>query len=138
MKNSFSSLRDLAGAFGKSIEPTEQQAELNVSANTTSDSLVYSTQTGRIKQQKQNQVSVSDGFAKVRRETKGRKGKGVIVISGLGLSVTELKKLASQLKKTCGSGGSVVNETIEIQGDKRDLIKRELEKQNYKVKFIGG
>ena len=72
-------------------------------------------------------------FYKIHRE-----GKGVIVISGLGLSATELKKLASKLKKLCGSGGSVVNETIEIQGDKRDLIKAELEKQNFKVKFIGG
>ncbi len=131
MKNSFSSLSDLAGAFGKSLEQTTQNSK-------TDDSLVYSTESGRIKQQKQIKVTASDGFAKVRRETKGRKGKGVIVISGLGLSVAELKKTASKLKKICGSGGSVVGETIEIQGDKRDLIKTELEKQGFKIKFIGG
>ncbi len=136
MKNSFSSLSDLGAAFGKSTpqESHDKQQENNVS----DDNLVYSTQTGRIKQQKPSSITASDGFAKVRRETKGRKGKGVIVISGLGLTAKELKKLASQLKKVCGSGGSVVDETIEIQGDKRELIKSTLEKQGFKVKFIGG
>lgn len=100
--------------------------------------LVYSTDQGRIKEEKQEKVTPSDGIAKVRRETKGRKGKGVIVISDLGLNSKELKALASKLKKSCGTGGSVVDETIEIQGDKRDTIKTELEKAGYKVKFIGG
>jgi len=101
-------------------------------------SLVYSTDKGRITEEKQEIITPSDGFAKVRRETKGRKGKGVMVISGLGLSNANLKQLASKLKKSCGSGGSVVGETIEIQGDKRDTIKNELEKNGFKVKFIGG
>lgn len=101
-------------------------------------SLVYSTGTGRIKEEKQNKVTPSDGTAKVRRETKGRKGKGVMTISGLGLEPKALKDLASKLKKTCGSGGSVVGETIEIQGDKRDLIQKVLEKNGFNVKFIGG
>jgi len=137
MKNSFSSLSELGAAFGKSTqqETDTKQQENNSASN---DNVVYSTQTGRIKQQKANSVTASDGFAKVRRETKGRKGKGVIVISGLGLTAKELKSLASQLKKVCGSGGSVVEETIEIQGDKRELIKATLEKQGFKVKFIGG
>ena len=101
--------------------------------------LVYSTETGRIKESTNKpSVTPSDGFAKVRRETKGRKGKGVVVISGLGLAPAELKALASKLKKMCGSGGSVVDETIEIQGDKRDEIKAALEKQGFKVKFTGG
>ena len=100
--------------------------------------LVYSTGTGRIKEEKQSQVTASDGTAKVRRETKGRKGKGVMTISGLGLEPKALKDLASKLKKTCGCGGSVVGETIEIQGDKRDQIKQVLEKNGFKVKFIGG
>lgn len=100
--------------------------------------LVYSTGTGRIKEEKQSQVTPSDGTAKVRRETKGRKGKGVMTISGLGLEAKALKDLASKLKKTCGCGGSVVGETIEIQGDKRDQIKQVLEKNGFKVKFIGG
>jgi translation initiation factor 1 len=101
--------------------------------------LVYSTGTGRIKEEtNKKSVTPSDGFAKVKRETKGRKGKGVVTISGLGLAPAELKALASKLKKTCGSGGSVVDETIEIQGDKRDAIKAALEKQGFKVKFTGG
>ena len=100
--------------------------------------LVYSTDKGKISQEKEEVVTPSDGFAKVRKETKGRKGKGVITISGLGLNNKELKTLASKLKKVCGCGGSVVDETIEIQGDKRDIIKAELEKAGFKVKFIGG
>lgn len=100
--------------------------------------LVYSTGVGRIKEEKTLTVSVSDGIAKVRRETKGRKGKGVMVISGLGLDKAGLKTLATKLKKTCGCGGSVVDETIEVQGDKKEQIKAVLEKNGYKVKFIGG
>ena len=131
MKNSFSSLSDLAAAFGK--EPPAETKEVN------NDSLVYSTDSGRIKQPKQKaQVTPNDGFARVRRETKGRKGKGVVVISGLGLDGPALKELAKKLKKTCGSGGSVVGETIEVQGDKRDVIKTVLESNGFKVKFTGG
>jgi len=107
--------------------------------NDNNSHLVYSTGTGRIKQDEKKQtVTPSDGFAKVRRETKGRKGKGVVTISGLGLDTTELKALAKKLKKTCGSGGSVVGETIEVQGDKREQIQQVLEKSGFKVKFIGG
>lgn len=103
------------------------------------NNLVYSTDSGRIfNPESPLQAPVSDGFAKVRRETKGRKGKGVVVISGLGLATKELKALAKKLKSTCGVGGSVVDFTIEIQGDKRDTIKSVLEKQGFKVKFIGG
>mgnify|MGYP006085563851 CR=1 FL=1 len=131
MKNSFSSLSDLAAAFGKE-SPIEDKSVTNAD-------LVYSTHGGRIKQQNKKEViTQSDGFAKVRRETKGRKGKGVVTISGLGLSAIALKEFASQLKKYCGAGGSVVGESIEIQGDKRDAIKLALEKQGYKVKFTGG
>ncbi|WP_310650620.1 MULTISPECIES: stress response translation initiation inhibitor YciH [unclassified Colwellia] len=83
-------------------------------------------------------ITASDGFAKVRRETKGRKGKGVITISGLGLDAKALKELATKLKKTCGTGGSVVGEVIEVQGDKREQIKQVLESNGFKVKFVGG
>lgn len=135
MKNSFSSLSDLGSAFGKSAS-VDDNTSVKDNAD---DNLVYSTDSGRIKPKKQTKdITPSDGFAKVRRETKGRKGKGVVVISGLGLSDNELKTLASKLKKTCGAGGSVVDDTIEIQGDKRDIIKTALEKQGFKVKFVGG
>lgn len=100
--------------------------------------LVYSTGVGRIKEETKQVVTTSDGIAKVRRETKGRKGKGVMTITDLGLDNKGLKDLASKLKKTCGCGGSVVEQTIEIQGDKREQIKLVLEKAGYKVKFIGG
>jgi len=132
MKNNLSSLSDLAAAFGKA--PIERDS----SAPASDDSLVYSTDSGRINQQKEKSVTPSDGFARVRRETKGRKGKGVIVISGLGLDAKALKELAKKLKKTCGTGGSVVDETIEVQGDKRDVIQQVLEKAGFKVKFTGG
>lgn len=132
MKNNFSSLSDLASAFGKEL------SDIDKSTNTQDDSLVYSTDSGRITQQKTKTVTASDGFAKVRRETKGRKGKGVVVISGLGIDNKALKELAKKLKKTCGTGGSVVDETIEIQGDKREEIKQVLEKSGFKVKFTGG
>ncbi|AWB66974.1 stress response translation initiation inhibitor YciH [Saccharobesus litoralis] len=102
--------------------------------------LVYSTGLGRIKQEKsapQAQI-FDDGFVRVRRETKGRKGKGVITITGVPLTGTELKTLAQKLKKKCGTGGSIKDGVIEIQGDKRDVIKAELEANGYKVKFSGG
>ncbi|KMT66016.1 translation initiation factor [Catenovulum maritimum] len=103
-------------------------------------SLVYSTDGGRIKPEetKEEAQTFSDGFIRVRREVAGRKGKGVITIAGLPLVGAELKKIAQVLKKKCGTGGSVKDGIIEIQGDKRDLIKAELEKLGYKVKFAGG
>ncbi|MGL1955794.1 MAG: stress response translation initiation inhibitor YciH [Colwellia sp.] len=132
MKNSFSSLADLASAFGK-------EQPQNTDTKATDNSLVYSTDSGRIKQKKQTStVTPNDGFARVRRETKGRKGKGVVTITGLGLEAKALKELAKKLKKICGTGGTVVDEIIEIQGDKRDTIKSVLEKEGFKVKFIGG
>ena len=90
--------------------------------------LVYTTDKGRIKEDTKPTVTPGDGTARVRRETKGRKGKGVMVISGLGLEPAELKKLASKLKKACGTGGSVVDETIEIQGDIEDSLLRLVDK----------
>ncbi len=133
MKEKLSSLAELAAAFGK--EPIQVKKDNSIS----NESLVYSTNTGRIKaKQQSSSTSASDGFAHVRRETKGRKGKGVVTISGLGLDNLALKELAKKLKKICGTGGTVVNEVIEIQGDKREIIKSLLEKEGYKVKFIGG
>ncbi|MGL4733828.1 MAG: stress response translation initiation inhibitor YciH [Enterovibrio sp.] len=101
--------------------------------------LVYSTQTGRITEQAAPQMPPKgDGIVRITRQTKGRKGKGVCLISGLELSESELKKLAADLKKVCGCGGAVKDFVIEIQGDKRDQIKQVLEKQGYKVKLAGG
>lgn len=72
------------------------------------------------------------------RETKGRKGKGVTLISGIPLAGKELKKLAKSLKQKCGCGGSIKNGVIEIQGDHRDVLEKELLACGYKVKQAGG
>jgi len=101
--------------------------------------LVYSTESGRVKEEK---VVVSrpvgDGIVRIRRETAGRNGKGVCTISGVPLAEAELKDLAKALKQFCGVGGSVKEGVIEIQGDHRDKLKAELEKRGYTVKFAGG
>ena len=101
--------------------------------------LVYSTETGRIKpQDKQPKLTQSDGIVRIRRETKGRKGKGVTTLSGIDLDPSELKQLAKQLKQLCSTGGSIKNGVIEIQGDHRDRLKAELEKRHFTVKLAGG
>ena len=82
--------------------------------------------------------ATGDGSVRVSRETQGRKGKGVTVISGLGLPPTELEALATELKKLCGSGGSVDNGRIEIQGDHRDRLVEELIRRGWKAKRAGG
>jgi translation initiation factor 1 len=71
------------------------------------------------------------GPIRVGRETKGRKGKGVTVISGLPLTGAALETLASQLKKRCGCGGTVKDGKIEIQGEQRDLLLQELARLGY-------
>jgi translation initiation factor 1 len=75
---------------------------------------------------------------RVRRETKGRKGKSVTVITGVPLSPTDLAELGKQLKKRCGSGGTIKAGTIEIQGDHRDTLVQELEGRGWTVKRSGG
>jgi translation initiation factor 1 len=75
---------------------------------------------------------------RVGRETKGRKGKGVTVVSGAPLSGSALDELASRLKRLCGSGGTVKDGVIEIQGDHRDRLVEELAKNGWTVKRSGG
>ncbi|MFE8049631.1 stress response translation initiation inhibitor YciH [Brenneria goodwinii] len=101
--------------------------------------LVYSTETGRIKPEDEKVVRPrGDGIVRIQRQTSGRKGKGVCVISGVDLDAAALDKLAAELKKKCGCGGSVKDGVIEIQGDKRDLLKQLLEAKGMKVKLAGG
>ncbi|GAL32431.1 MULTISPECIES: stress response translation initiation inhibitor YciH [Vibrio] len=101
--------------------------------------LVYSTETGRIKEEKQKpERPKGDGIVRIQKQTKGRKGKGVSIITGLDLDDAPLKLLAAELKKVCGCGGSVKDGNIEIQGDARDKIKAALEKKGYTVKLAGG
>jgi translation initiation factor 1 len=73
----------------------------------------------------------------VGRETKGRKGKGVTVITGLPLNATALAALGSELKKRCGSGGTVREGVIEIQGDHRDTLVAELVRRGWAAKKSG-
>ncbi|MEG9603415.1 stress response translation initiation inhibitor YciH [Serratia marcescens] len=101
--------------------------------------LVYSTDTGRIKQEEvKPQRAKGDGVVRIQRQTSGRKGKGVCLITGVDLDDAALDKLAAELKKKCGCGGSVKDGVIEIQGDKRDLLKQLLEAKGMKVKLAGG
>ena len=79
-----------------------------------------------------------DGVVRVGRETMGRKGKGVSLITGVPLQGMDLVQLAKRLKAKCGSGGTVKNKVIEIQGDHRDLLLQELVKEGYTVKRSGG
>ena len=75
---------------------------------------------------------------RVGRETKGRAGKGVTVVTGLPLAQAQLEQLATQLKKRCGSGGTVRDGAIEIQGEHRDVLVQELTKLGYHAKRSGG
>ncbi|MBY5992637.1 stress response translation initiation inhibitor YciH [Ferrimonas balearica] len=101
--------------------------------------LVYSTDQGRIKAQTEaEQAPQGDGIVRIRMERKGRKGKGAMVVTGLGLDAKGLKTLAGQLKKKLGCGGAVKGFDIEIQGDNRDALKALLEGQGYRVKLAGG
>jgi len=76
--------------------------------------------------------------AKVGRETAGRRGKGVTTVFDLPLTEDRLRELAAVLKQRCGTGGTVKDGRIEIQGDQRDRIVAELEQMGYKVKRAGG
>jgi predicted translation initiation factor SUI1 len=78
------------------------------------------------------------GTVRVGRETKGRRGKGVTTVSDLPLGEAEITALAARLKERCGTGGTVKEGRIEIQGDQRDRVAAELEKLGYKVKRSGG
>ncbi len=114
--------------------------------------LVYSTEKGQLcpgcgeavdacicaQLDEQKRLDSLDGVVRIRRETAGRKGKGVTTVTGIPLPDTELKALAKKLKKTCGTGGALKNGVVEIQGDHREKLKTELEKAGFTVKLAGG
>lgn len=105
-----------------------------------SSRLVYSTETGRIKPAKTqpDPATPKDSFVRLHRESKGRGGKGVTLITGLPLDAEALKSLAKELKQVCGSGGTVKDGVIEIQGEHREKLKPVLEKKGFQVKIAGG
>lgn len=112
--------------------------------------LVYSTDTGRTCpecrrpvaecqcREKTARAPAGDGIVRVGRQTKGRKGKGVTVVTGLPLAQAELEGLARDLKRKCGSGGTVRDGVIEIQGEHRDVLVAELRRRRFTVRRAGG
>jgi translation initiation factor 1 len=109
---------------------------------------VYSTDHGRVCPacdqpvlrctcRKQQAAGPARGGVRVGRETKGRKGKGVTIVSGLPLDGAELLALAKVLKIRCGSGGTVKDGVIEIQGEHRDLLLEELARRGWPAKRSG-
>lgn len=119
------------------------------------DRLVYSTDGGRVdtcptcgkpytrcrcdkSTPDQIPTKKNDGMVRVMRDRKGRGGKTVTVIDGIMGSEAELTTLAQQLKKLCGSGGTVKDGNIEIQGDHCDKVMAKLTELGYKVKRAGG
>ena len=111
--------------------------------------LVYSDEVGRncpkckmplakCRCDKRKAAPKSDGIIRVGRSTAGRKGSGVTVITGVPLQNVELKELAKTLKQKCGSGGTVKDGIIEIQGEHRDRLVEELQKFGWTVKKAGG
>lgn len=119
------------------------------------DRLVYSTDTGRMNTcptcgqpykhcrcDRSGAIGTptkkSDGIVRVMRDRKGRGGKTMTVITGVPGSNEALATLAQQLKKVCGSGGTVKEGAIEIQGDHCDKVQAKLTGLGYKVKRAGG
>ncbi|WP_028603861.1 translation initiation factor Sui1 [Ottowia thiooxydans] len=111
--------------------------------------LVYSTEGGRMcpacRQpvaqctcKSTNPVPVGDGVVRVSRETKGRGGKAVTVVKGVALDMTGLATLGKQLRTACGSGGTVKDGVIEIQGDHVERVMAALQAQGHRVKRAGG
>ncbi|MBQ0763545.1 translation initiation factor Sui1 [Marinobacter psychrophilus] len=110
--------------------------------------LVYSTDQGRMcprcrhPQERctcsREQRPLGDGVVRISRETKGRKGKGVTLISGIPLAEKELKAYAKELKVKCGTGGTLKDGIVEIQGDQRDVLLPLLMQKGWVVKRSGG
>jgi translation initiation factor 1 len=113
-------------------------------------SLVYSSASGRfcpkcskpiakcVCRKQTSESPPTDGVVRVGRETKGRKGKGMTLITGVPLPANELKKLAKELKQKCGTGGTLKDGVIEIQGDHRDALIEMLKARGWTVKKSGG
>jgi translation initiation factor 1 len=115
----------------------------------TSGGLVYSTDSGRMcpacRQpvaqcvcHAKKAVPAGDGIVRISRETKGRGGKAVTLVRGLALDDAALNALGKQLKAACGSGGTVKDGVIEVQGDHCDRLVELLKAQGHTVKRAGG
>ena len=111
--------------------------------------LVYSSGSGRVCPEcarpvkecvcrKKSSQPAGDGIVRIQRESKGRGGKTVTVVTGIPADEAGLKEVAAGLKKRCGTGGTVKDGIIEIQGDHRELLLAELAARGYRVKVAGG
>jgi translation initiation factor 1 len=116
--------------------------------------LVYSTESGRIcpscgqptarctckkkKTVKKQSIYPNDGIVRIRREIKGRKGKTVTSIFDVPLDDKNLQQFAKTLKRLCGTGGTVKDGVVIIQGDHRDTLLKKIKQQGYTVKLVGG
>ena len=111
--------------------------------------MLYSTEQGRLCPEccrpvaqcscrRSTVVPRSDGIVRVSRETKGRRGKCVTLIRGIALDGEALSQLAKTLRTLCGSGGTVKEGIIELQGVHRQRVSKQLTKQGWVVKQVGG
>jgi translation initiation factor 1 len=82
-------------------------------------------------------VILGDGAVRVSRQTKGRGGKSVTLVKGLALDAVALALLGKQLRTACGSGGTVKDGVIEIQGDHCELVMETLAKLGHQPKRAG-
>ncbi len=101
--------------------------------------LVYSTDKGRIAPAPEapTRDPIKD-HVQLKRESKGRGGKTVTLVTDLPLTAEEIKTLAKKLKQLCGTGGTVKDDIIEIQGEHREKIRPFLESKGFRVKISGG
>ncbi len=90
------------------------------------------------KQKLDNPKSKADRPVRVKKTRGGKGGKTVTIVSGLGLSLSELKKLLKKIKVKCGTGGTVKEDILEFQGDKVIAVIEHLIKEGYKPKQSGG
>jgi translation initiation factor 1 len=107
------------------------------------DRTVWSSDQGDLRKQesrkrKVNSLPPHEQTVYLHRDSKGRGGKAVTLVKKLVLSEEEIKELATKLKQICGSGGTVKDGAIEIQGEHRDKIAEVLKRLGYKVKIAGG
>jgi translation initiation factor 1 len=92
----------------------------------------------RVKKSIERRSLPGDGIVRIARETQGRGGRGVTVLTGLALPPQHLETLARELKALCGAGGAVRSGRIELQGEHRDRLVAELARRGFKTKRSGG
>jgi translation initiation factor 1 len=123
--SSLSSLSQLGQLSGLVVKETAPISEVELAA--AAESAVSTEKVQRVKD-----------IVRVHRETKGRGGKAVTLVKGISLPLAELEALGNQLKAACGSGGTVKDRVIVVQGDHCDKVVTLLNAQSYKAKKAGG